>query len=92
MVTGYGPEAKDGDYVIVVDADYVHRRSTTYIAKVYNGKAYTGKKMRHGKEFKEKYIHKLNAVVVIPESYVSEETKLLIEEDIAKSNAKTKTK
>lgn len=90
MLTGYGPEAKDGDYVIVVDADYVHRRSTTYIAKVYNNKAYTGIKMRYGSGLKEKYIHKLNAVVVIPESYVPEETKLLIEEDIRISNTKKK--
>lgn len=86
MITGFGPEAKDGDYVIVVDADYVHRRATTYAAKVYNNKAYTGKKM--GKGSKERYIHKLSAITVIPESYVPEETKLLIEEDIKISNSK----
>ena len=92
MVTGFGPEAKEGDYVIVLDADYVHRSASTYIAKVHNNKAYTGMKMKHGKNFQEKYIHKLSAITTIPESYVPEETKLLIEEDIRISDSKTKKK
>ena len=79
MNTKFGPEAKDGDYVIVLDADYVHRRATNYIAKVCNNKAYTGARMNYGYG---KYIHKLEAQVVIPESVVDEETKKLIEEDI----------
>lgn len=79
MWTKFGQAAKDGDYVIVLDADYIHRRATNYIAKVYKNKAYTGQKMYSKKD---KYIHKLDAQMVIPESIVPEETKVLIEEDI----------
>ena len=78
MYTSFGPEAKEGDYVIVLDSDYVHRRGVNYIAKVCGDKAYTGCKMTGN----GKFIHKLGAVVVIPESIVPEETKQLIEEDI----------
>ena len=81
MQTRFGSEAKDGDYVIVLDADYVHRRARNLIAKVYNNKAYTGIWMRNSKG-ERKYIHKLIAEVVISESIVPEETKSLIEEDI----------
>ena len=87
MNTKFGVEAKDGDYVIVLDADYVHRRATNLIAKVYNGKAYTGVWM-YSSVGKHKYIHKLEAIVVIPESIVDEETKKLIEEDIKTNNKK----
>jgi hypothetical protein len=80
MKTKFGQEAQNGDYVIVLDVDYVHRSATTYIAKVYNNKAYTGYKMNYNRG--TKYIHKLEAQVVIPESVVDEETKALIEEDI----------
>lgn len=87
MFTRFGPEAKDGDYVIVLDADYVHRRATNYLGKVYKDKVYTGKKMNGGRG---KYIHKLIAEMVIDESYVPEERKEEIEEDIAASAIKTK--
>jgi hypothetical protein len=80
MQTKFGPEAKDGDYVIVLDADWMHRRATTYIARVYKDKAYTG--YRTNGNLGEKYIHKLHAQIVIPETLVSEENKKLIEEDI----------
>ena len=86
METKFGPQAKEGDYVIVLDSDYVHRRATNYIAKVFNGKAYTGIKMVGNK----KYIHKIYAEIVIPEAIVPEETKLLIEEDIQFHKNKTK--
>ena len=82
MYTSFGPEAKEGDYVIVLDSDYVHRRGTNYIDKVCGDKAYTGRKMTSN----GKYIHKLGAVVVVPESIVPEETKKLIEEDIRLHN------
>ena len=84
METKFGPQAKEGDYVIVLDSDYVHRRATTYVAKVFKGKAYTGVKMIGNK----KYIHKIYAEIVIPESMVSEETKRLIDEDIQIHNNK----
>lgn len=86
MNTKFGQEAKDGDYVIVLDADYIHRKATTYIAKVYKGKAYTGYKMNYNRG--TKYIHKREAQVIIPVSIVPEETKALIEEDIRIHNAK----
>ena len=86
MKTKFGPEAKDGDYVIVLDVDYIHRRAMTYIAKVHNGKAYTGYKMNYNRGIK--YIHKLEAQVIIPESIVSEEDRVLIEEDIRVHNTK----
>lgn len=78
MPTHFGPEAKDGDYVIVLDVNYVGRSATNYIAKVHKGKAYTGIKMRGT----HKYIHKIGAEIVIPESIVPEDIKVLIEEDI----------
>lgn len=81
MKTKFGPEAKDGDYVIVLDADYVHRRARNLVAKVYNDKAYTGVWM-YSSSGKHKYLHKLEAQIVIPESIVDDETKRLIEEDI----------
>ena len=86
MYTKFGPEAKDGDYVLVVDFNYVGRSVNTYIAKVHNGKAYTGKTMATNCS---KYIHKVQAEVVISGAIVPEETKHLIEEDIELHN-KTK--
>ena len=87
MLTQFGPEAKNGDYVIVLDSDYVHRKGTNYIAKVVDDKAYTGRKMKgFDRNGKAKYIHKLTAITVIPESIVPEETKVLIEEDIRLHN------
>lgn len=85
MKTKFGPEAKDGDYVLVLDIDYVHRRATNFIAKVYGNKAYTGAKTNYGYG---KYIHKLEAQIVIPESVVPEEIKVCIETDIKISNNK----
>lgn len=86
MKTKFGPEAKDGDYVIVLDVDYVHRNAVNYIAKVYQNKAYTGYKMNYNRG--TKYIHKLEAQVVISEFIVPEELKVLIEEDIRIHNTK----
>lgn len=80
MQTHFGPEANDGDYVIVLDVNYVGRTATNYIAKVHKGKAYTGKTMYARGE--RKYIHKIGAEIVIPESIVPEDIKALIEEDI----------
>ena len=86
MWTKFGPEARDGDYVIVLDVDYMHRRAVNYIAKVYKGKAYTGIEMNSAKG--RKFIHKTDAQIVIPESIVSEETKARIAEDIKSCNYK----
>ena len=83
MVTRFGVEAKEGDYVLVLDNDYVHRRSANYIGKVHKNKAYTGIKMQG---VKDRYIHKIAAEIVIPESIVPEETKQRIEADIQLHN------
>lgn len=80
MQTHFGPEAKDGDYVIVLDVNYVGRTATNYIAKVHKGKAYTGRAFYARGD--TRYIHKIGAEIVIPESIVPEETKALIEKDI----------
>ena len=80
MKTKFGPEAKDGDYVLVLDNNYMSGRATTYIAKVYRGKAYTGQTMYSVKG--RRYIHKMSAEVIIPESIVSTEIKTIIDEDI----------
>lgn len=81
MQTAYGPEAKDGDYVIVLGVNYKGRSATNYLAKVHKGKAYTGQKMNTVKGVK--YIHKLVAQVVVPADIIPEETRRKIEEDIA---------
>ena len=41
LETKYGPFAQDGDYVVVVDFNYMKRKCNTYTAQVYHGKAYT---------------------------------------------------
>lgn len=85
ILTYYGPQAKDGDYVIVAHA-FHNSGATTHLAKVFNGKAYTGVNVnRYGSH--PKYLHKASAVIVVPESYVSEERKAAIEEDIRMSTA-----
>ena len=86
MYTKFGPEAKDGDYVIVLDADYMHRRATTHIAKVYKNKAYTGVRMSTQKGYK--YLHKTSAEIIISEALVSDEIKAKIDEDIRIHNTK----
>ena len=89
MVTKFGPKAQDGNYVIVLDVDYVHREARNYIAKVYKNKAYTGKTMTRNSS---KYIHKMSAEIVIPEYLVPEDLKTLIERDINIHNNKEEQK
>lgn len=90
MKTKFGPEAKNGDYVLVTHVRHMSGTAYTYAAKVYNDKAYTGQGM--GDPRSKKFIHKLTADVVIPESYVSEENKKLIEEDIRNEEEKKSKK
>ena len=80
MQTRFGPEAKNGDYVIVLDADYVHRSARNLIGKVCGNKVYTGMRQRDIRTYN--FIHKKIAEIVIPESMVPEEIKEKIEEDI----------
>ena len=85
MKTKFGAEAKDGDYVIVLDVDYIHRSARNLVAKVHGNKAYTGVKTHYGYG---KYIHKLEAQIVIDESIIDEVYKALIEDDIKIHNTK----
>jgi len=64
MDTRFGPEAKDGDYCLVLEHNYRGNRSTVLPAKVYKGKAYTG--VSYPTASGHKYIHKITAEVAIP--------------------------
>ena len=83
MYTKFGPEAKNGDYVLVVHSDYNKNNATTYIAKVYKNKAYTGIRKRSAEY---DFIHKIKAEIVISDSVVPEEIKKLIDKDIKLHN------
>ena len=78
MYTKYGPIAKHGDYVLVLDIDYVHRTASVLPAKVHGNKAFTGKKIAGN----GKYIHKLEAIIKLPAEEVNERIKANIEQDI----------
>lgn len=82
LETKFGPMAQDGDYVLVVDFNYMKRKCNTYIARVYHGKAYTGVHIPST----NKYVHKLRAECIIPETYVPEEVKQKIFRDIIMHN------
>jgi hypothetical protein len=85
METKFGPMAQDGDFVLVIDSNYMKRKGETYMARVYRGKAYTGVRIPRT----NKYIHKLYAECVIPESYVPQEVRRKIYEDMAIHNRDT---
>ena len=80
MITKFGPEAQNGDDVIGLDVNYIGGKANNYIARIYNGTAYTGEKMYS--KGKLKYIHKKTAEIVIPETIVPQEVKDKIHEDI----------
>lgn len=82
LETKFGPTAQDGDFVLVVDFNYMKRKCDTYMARVYNGKAYTGVRIPGT----AKYVHKIKAECVIPETYVPQEVKRKIYEDIVLHN------
>jgi hypothetical protein len=44
METMFGPIAQNGDYVVVVDFNWLKRKCNVYVARVHNGMAYTGVK------------------------------------------------
>lgn len=79
METKFGPVAQEGDYVIVVDFNWMKRKCNSYIGRVYKGMAYTGMK---NSPHDGSCVHKKKALAVIPESYVDEEVKARIQEDI----------
>lgn len=85
LETKFGPMAQNGDYVLVVDFNYMKRQCETYVARVYRDKAYTGVR-RSGTD---KYIHKIKAECVIPERYVSNEQQRKICRDMAIHNPDT---
>ena len=71
LETKFGPMAQDGDFVLVVDFNYMKRKCETYMARVYRGKAYTGVRISGT----HNYVHKMKAECVIPESYVPQEVR-----------------
>lgn len=79
IFTRHGPQAKDGDYVLVIHNPSMGAASGL-IGKVYNGKAYTG--YRYGYSREPKYYHRLQVECVVPAEWVSEERRAAIEEDI----------
>lgn len=79
METKFGPVAQEGDYVIVVDFNWMKRKCNSYIGRVCKGMAYTGMK---NYPHDGSCVHKKKALAVIPESYVDEEVKTRIQEDI----------
>lgn len=83
--TKFGPMAQDGDFVLVVNFNYMKRSCETYVAMAYRDKAYTGVRISGT----YKYIHKMKAECVIPANYVPEEVKRKIYEDIAMHNRDT---
>lgn len=85
LETKFGPMAQDGDFVLVVDFNYMKRSCNTYMARVYRGKAYTGVKIPGT----GKYVHKTRAECVIPVSYVDLEVRRKIFEDMAIHNRDT---
>lgn len=85
LETKFGPLARDGDFVLVVDFNYMKRKCETYIARVYRGKAYTGVTIPGT----GKYIHKMRAECVVAENYVPQEVKRKIYEDMAIHNRDT---
>lgn len=85
LETKFGPMARDGDFVLVVDFNYMKRKCDTYMARVYRDKAYTGVRIPGT----AKYVHKLRAECVIPEDYVPQEVKQKIYEDMAMHNPDT---
>lgn len=85
LETKFGPMAQDGDFVLVIDFNYMKRKCDTYMARVYRGKAYTGVRIPGT----AKYVHKLRAECIIPETYVPQEVKRKIYEDMAIHNSDT---
>jgi hypothetical protein len=83
--TKFGPPAQSGDFVLVVDFNYMKRKCETYVARVYRDKAYTGVRIPGT----DKYIHKLRAECVISANYVPQEVKRKIYEDMAIHNRST---
>ena len=79
METMFGPIAQEGDYVVVVDFNWMKRKCNSYIGRVHKGMAYTGmKNFPHDRNC----VHKKKAICVVPVWYVDEETKLVIQNDI----------
>lgn len=85
FITHYGPQAKEGDYVLVIHST-PKSSAIGLIGKVYNGKAYTGYNTSHYPSEPVKYRHRMSAECVIPVEWVTDEQRAAIEEDIRISN------
>ena len=79
MKCTYGPEAKDGDYVLTLHQyGYNGKFAKLLMGKLMDGKVYTGFRFYEW----EKFVHKLSAEMVIPESALTQEQLKNIELDI----------
>lgn len=82
MYTLYGPEAKDGDYVLVQDVAYMKGSADIIIAQVHDGKAYAASAVP-SRNSSRRWLRKETAIVVIPESEICQAAKELIQMNIA---------
>lgn len=81
----FGPDAKDGDFVVVAHPFGYQGRSTThYLGMVYKGKVYTGEKQPDS--MKTGYVHKLSALCIIDSAFVGAQRLKEMQADIAASN------
>lgn len=80
MFTMYGPEAKDGDYVLVQDVQYMQRTAEVYVAQVRGDKAYAAAAIRTSSKFR--WLRKESAIAIFPADQVSELKKSLIQMNI----------
>ena len=81
MYTMYGPEAKNGDYVLVQDVAYMKSSADIRVAQVHNGKAYAASAVPYKHGFR-RWLRKETAIIVIPITEVSEASKKLIQMNI----------
>lgn len=81
MYTLYGPEAKNGDFVLIQDVAYMKGSADIIIAKVHNGKAYSAASVQH-KYINRRWLRKETAIIKIDASEVPEVAKQLIDMNI----------
>ena len=79
MDTNYGKQAKEGDYVLVCDFNYVGRSVQILPAIVYKGKARTGVKTTGPNS---RFINKITAIVVIDKDCLDDNTITMLNDHI----------
>lgn len=84
MTCKYGPDAQEGDYVLVLHrSGYGGKDADTFIGKVHNDKVYTGIMRWNGSRGAGcRPVHKLTAECIVPAEYATESCRARIEKDI----------